>query len=119
MRTRNFVKLPIMIFEDTRAIRAGEQAMHLWVSMWSRSFTMESDGCWEDVQVSRLNVPNWDKRLDALIEQKLVAQVSDGVFQLIDWLLYHESVKERGARLEKERERKRLAALQKEKKHSA
>ena len=103
---RLYVPVSVAFFDDDMVVAAGERAGWLYLAMLARIKAQDADGLISRQQVSRLNVPGWQRRLEALIEYGLVEQLTPETYKVPGWFNWNESSAERAERLAKDRDRK-------------
>lgn len=118
-RTRSGLYVPLAagFFNDAKVLEAGEAAGWLYLNMLAAAKLNDNDGVFTARQISRLGVSGWEKRLSALVEVGLVAQlerhpdikqISLDVqhYGVVGWLNWNDSRAEREAKLAEDRRRK-------------
>lgn len=103
--SRIYVPLDANFFDDDKVLAAGEQATYLYLAMMARAKQLDTDGVLTTLQIERLNVKGWQKRLAKLVEVGLVDHAID-CYGIVGWLKWNESREARQARLALERQRK-------------
>lgn len=105
-----FLPLSVNFMDDPKVLRAGEQAAWLYLAMCLTCKRLgESDGVMAELQVGRLGVPGWQKRLKALLEHGLVERLDSEHVAIVGWLNHNDSADEVAAKRAKDAERKRKA----------
>lgn len=107
--SRIYLPLDVSFMDDEKIVRAGEQAGWLYLAMALKCKALGVDGVLSDVQVARLQIDDWQHRMEPLITQKAVIPRKSGYF-LPAYLKWNESVKEKSERLERDRKRKTIPA---------
>lgn len=125
-RTRSGLYVPLAagFFNDAKVLEAGEAAGWLYLNMLAAAKLNDNDGVFTGRQISRLGVAGWEKRLSALIEVGLVAelerhpdikQIALDVqhYGIVGWLNWNDSRADREAKLAADRARKAAIAADK------
>lgn len=81
-----YVPLDVEFFDNERVLVAGEKAAYLYLAMCCRAKKLLSDGILSVLQVERLQVPGWKRRMADLIDAGLVVLLDDGRYVIIGWL---------------------------------
>lgn len=102
---RAYVPLDAAFFDDDKVIVAGEAAAYLYLNMLARIRQLDTDGVISEIQMPRLGVANWRKRLAKLVEVGLIVQRGSD-YIVPTWCVWNETVEQREARLRADRERK-------------
>lgn len=102
---RIYVPLDANFFDDDKIVRAGEAAGWLYLNMCAKAKQLDTDGILTRAQVERLAVKGWPKRLDALLAVDAVVEV-DGQIGICGWLNWNDSVEDRAAKRQADRDRK-------------
>lgn len=105
--TRIYVPLDVNFFDDDKVIEAGEAAAWLFLNMMSRAKQLDSDGLLTGLQMERLHVRNWRKRIPKLLAVGLIEETLPDTYVITGWLNWNESKAERQARLKADRDRKK------------
>jgi hypothetical protein len=100
--SRIYVPLDATFFDDDKVIEAGEAAGWLYLNMLARAKQLDTDGVLTTPQMERLHVRNWRQRVKKLTEVGLIEDAL-GVYGIVGWLKWNESVAARATRLESER----------------
>jgi hypothetical protein len=93
-------------FDDDKVLAAGEAATYLFLAMMTKAKQLDTDGVLSRLQIERLGIRAWQKRLDALVAVNLVEPTTPGVYGITGWLNWNESREDRAERLRQERQRK-------------
>lgn len=85
-----YLPLDVNFWDDPRIVRAGEKPAVLYLAMCLASKRLGSDGRLEPLQIDRLHVSGWKARLDALLREELVLDLSDGAYTIAAWLQHND-----------------------------
>lgn len=107
---RIYVPLDVTFFDDEKVLAAGEAAAWLYLAMCAKAKALDSDGVLTELQVARLGITGWRKRLDRLIDVGLVEDAMGTHYGITGWLKWNESAQARAERRAKDRDRKKGTA---------
>lgn len=108
--SRIYVPLDVTFFDDERILTAGEAAGWLYLAMCAKAKAIDSDGVLTELQVARLGVTGWRRRLGRLIESGLVEEAMGTHYGITGWLKWNESAASRADRRQRDRDRKKGTA---------
>ena len=101
------VPLDVGFMDDDKVIQAGEQAAWLYLAILLKCKVLASDGVITKGQISRLAVPQWQRRLACLQDAGLVRSVDgNGTYAVPSWGKWNELQDQRATRLKADRDRK-------------
>jgi hypothetical protein len=101
-----WLPLDVNFMDDPKILRAGEQAAWLFLAMCLFSKRVGIDGLMDEMQIARLGVPGWQKRLRALLGVELVVQLDQG-YAIAAWLVHNDSADDVAEKRRRDAERKR------------
>lgn len=106
-----FLPLDVNFMDDPKIVRSGESAAYLYLAMCLACKRLGVDGVLEPLQIDRLHVPRWQKRLDILVREQLVIEVPDEngalVYGITAWYGHNDPAAEVERRKREDAARKR------------
>lgn len=101
-----WIPLDVNFMDDPKVLKAGEQAGWFYLAMCLACKRIGTDGVLEGIQLARLGVVGWQKRLARLVDHELVIEVGPDAYAIASWLEHNDSVEDIEEKRRKDRLRK-------------
>lgn len=101
-----YFPLDVEFFDNDKILTVGERPGWLYLAMNARAKKLLTDGLLTRLQIERLHISGWQKRLDALVDAKLVMVTDDGRYLIIGFLERNMSAAQVAAKRAADRDRK-------------
>jgi hypothetical protein len=102
-----YVPLDVEFFDNDKILAVGERPAYLYLAMLCRVKRLGVDGILSRLQIERLQIAGWQKRLTTLVSAGLVMQLDDGRYLVAGWLERNPSADEIAEYRRKDSDRKK------------